>query len=129
MMFKLMNVHSSIDLINTPLPPKHPKITEIWQDFTTFKKISKEFEEGKVYQDTFKLGLEIRKCFNCYTKIYCDEQDKLDQVAELEIYFEGFFEGLDNKAIGASVEPEAVQPPPPAPVATEAPKVKKATPP
>lgn len=88
MMFRFMEMHSDIDLVNAPMPPKHPKVAEIWQDFTTWKKISEKFADGKTYTDTYKLGLDIRKCFNCYQKIYFDDPDKLNKLSELQIYFE-----------------------------------------
>jgi hypothetical protein len=102
MVFKLMETRE-IDIINAPLPPKHPRIMELYEDFNVFNKVKKAFDEGR-YSNTYQLGLDLRKIFDCYKKIYFEDPNKVKQVTDLELYFEELFEDLENQPIGA---PEA----------------------
>jgi hypothetical protein len=99
MVFKLMETRE-IDIINVPLPPKHPKIMELFEDFNVFNKVKKAFDEG-AYSNTYQLGLDLRKIFDCYKKVYFDDQEKVKQVTSLELYFEELFEDLENQPIRA----------------------------
>jgi hypothetical protein len=58
-----MEDHPDIDLISNPLDPTHELFEELWEEFITFMKIKKKFDEKK-YADTFNLGYDMRLCFS-----------------------------------------------------------------